>query len=1014
MNVEQMIFDALNIESTFNIQVMSLTRLVDKVCSKVVDKTKVLDKDSGVLLVSKIMLENKDNLKKYTSIDKSSNLAEKIYETIVQFKSSGIKPDEVKSQCGNITLNDKLDDLKFIYEMYEEKVENDLIDSADLLDIFCRELKTNNLIKTSSVYMGLFDFLTFKQLSCVKSLAENSQSFSISLSANTLQTNKHIYLNEMFALITDIFKSNNIEYKIFNNSMKGDNDFSHLSKNLFGIEPQKQITKGNVVLVEAETEKDEISFVARKIKQLVVENNYNFDDFNIVCSSLENFNSLLKEKFDEYNFPYYFDCSMPLTEHFFGRFVLNCLEVISKDFERENVLEFLRSPFVNLERKDFEEFENFVLKNNIDKYKFFNNYDDQTFTSIQSNYLQFFKDLKESIKQNRSITNYIDCINVIFEKFNVQEVLTNLSSNSYYDIDFQKSTSLVFDAFNKVVEKIKSMMQGTICDFEYFISLLSNVMTSAKINTVPLGVNRIFVGDINTSSFAKKKVMFLLGAVAGKLPSYSDDCGIITDTEILELSSKNLLSPSIRFLNKRKKFNTFECMLMPYEKLFVSFSNLSKDSSNKPSEAVFALQNCLTLDGNSTLPIYKISEELNYLELKNELYKDDISKNFVYADKQRLYDFASTKLENNYENILARKVLDIENMTRSNTRKDIKDAGNLFFTNNSISVSELEKYFACPYKHFVDYGLRVKEREVGKLKVCDIGNIMHKIAELFVKDLINSNFAYNEQKIEEITNQVLDENKILDSVDFDTIRTDNLISEAKMLCDKIYNQILVSEFKPHYVEQEFKNFNYGNISLKGKVDRIDLFNDYFTIIDYKTGKSDFSFKDVFYGNKIQTIIYLSVVEQLYKKTPVGAFYFPVKNKFIEEGDFDRMDGVFLNVPEVYNKLDIGIERDNESKYLNISMKDGKLITASNNYALDNDQLNSIKAYAKQLVNIAVEEIKSGYITPKPTKDACKYCEYKLLCKFNCSEDGTRKNDTRITKSSFDNVIKNQEADNGKN
>jgi ATP-dependent helicase/DNAse subunit B len=59
----------------------------------------------------------------------------------------------------------------------------------------------------------------------------------------------------------------------------------------------------------------------------------------------------------------------------------------------------------------------------------------------------------------------------------------------------------------------------------------------------------------------------------------------------------------------------------------------------------------------------------------------------------------------------------------------------LFFPKKTTSISQLECYFSCPYKFFANYGLGIKEREESRLKSIDFGNVLHRIAELYVKDI---------------------------------------------------------------------------------------------------------------------------------------------------------------------------------------------------------------------------------------------------------------------------------------
>ena len=49
-------------------------------------------------------------------------------------------------------------------------------------------------------------------------------------------------------------------------------------------------------------------------------------------------------------------------------------------------------------------------------------------------------------------------------------------------------------------------------------------------------------------------------------------------------------------------------------------------------------------------------------------------------------------------------------------------------------------------------------------------------------------------------------------------------------------------------------------------------------------------------------------------------------------------------------------------------------------------------YALKISENAVKEMKEGYIEPKPLGEACTYCKFKSICKFN--ENAGRKQESK--------------------
>ena len=78
--------------------------------------------------------------------------------------------------------------------------------------------------------------------------------------------------------------------------------------------------------------------------------------------------------------------------------------------------------------------------------------------------------------------------------------------------------------------------------------------------------------------------------------------------------------------------------------------------------------------------------------------------------------------------------------------------------------------------------------------------------------------------------------------------------------------------------------------LRGYVDRVDVWNNgycnYFRVVDYKTGRKDFDYCDVFNGIGLQMLLYMFALEQegadvlCEKPIPAGVQYFAARSPFI--------------------------------------------------------------------------------------------------------------------------------------
>ena len=63
-----------------------------------------------------------------------------------------------------------------------------------------------------------------------------------------------------------------------------------------------------------------------------------------------------------------------------------------------------------------------------------------------------------------------------------------------------------------------------------------------------------------------------------------------------------------------------------------------------------------------------------------------------------------------------------------------------------ISVSQLESYNGCPYKYFINYGLKLNTIDDDKINAIDNGNILHEYLYFIVPIIYSGNYE-NIQKL---------------------------------------------------------------------------------------------------------------------------------------------------------------------------------------------------------------------------------------------------------------------------
>lgn len=998
-NAERMIFNAIKKEAVFNVDVFSFNRLANKVVEN--KNIQILSKQKGIMVISKLILKNKDKISTFNKLSSSSGLAQTIYETIMQFKSSGILPNEIIIKNDNSHLDNKLKDIKFIYELYEKELSENFSDEANRLIQLSNQIKTSELISSSSIYIGMFENFTYIQLEVISNLIKYSKDITISLCANTIQPNSNIYLNENLQKIIDLCNSKGFKYEIENIYDNNKNEISHMKNNLFAVADCKKISSQNILIYEAENKQEEIEFIAKKIKELVLLKNYRFSDINIAVGNLSDYEETIKKVFNEYGLPYNIDTTDKLSNTYLAKFILNLCELKLKNNNIRAVINFIKSDFVQLDKQDKDNFETYCYKYGINNYKFLKPFilgkqetEFDKIENIREYYSSIYNVIDNGFVNENNSQLYTKTIFEIFKVLKVEEKINNLSNNKEFDINERKKFDLSFKKVVSVLNDIESVLGESSVSFEMFYELLKSTFDSTVVSSIPLKVDSIFIGDYLEGYFNKEKIMFLVNVTEKNFPVVQNDCGIITDKEIDLLSTKNILNPTIRQINKRAKFKAFELSVCFKEKLFLTYAVFNEGKEQKPSEIIDNIKKLFINNVFQNKGIY-------YRELTYE-----------YSPKMADIVFAG-----NLKNVIKSNMIDVEGLKELGFEENEKLVEILRYEPiyqiknqdmNKVSISKVENYNTCPFKYYSQYVLGIKENEIYGVKPLDVGNILHECAQMFVDRLIKNNYKLDENVKSlstKIFNETLSQNKY-EQVDKTSIVAQNLIEEVENLFEYIIYQTSKSNFKPTKTEFSFRDYDLCGVKVSGIIDRVDEFENYCIILDYKTGSDIFDYKDVFVGKKLQILIYSYILEKITNKRVFGSFYLPVTNKFSKEDDEEydkyKFSGIYFNNLELMKCLDNDLESLNKSDIFKAT------ITSKNepdrytlNVALTNEELDNIKSYAVKMLMKTISNINSGNITPSPLGDkCCEYCPYFSLCKYDINQNGYRNKPKGINKNTF--------------
>ena len=376
---------------------------------------------------------------------------------------------------------------------------------------------------------------------------------------------------------------------------------------------------------------------------------------------------------------------------------------------------------------------------------------------------------------------------------------------------------------------------------------------------------------------------------------------------------------------------------------------------------------------------------------------------------------------------------DLEGLNYTNLPKDIQkeNINKLYGNTLTTSVSKLERYRSCPFSYYLQYGLKLKEKEELKIQSFNTGSFMHETIDEFFdyvkqKDL---NLAeIEEDEILKIVSKIIDENLNLNKnfIFTATAKYKMLVRRLKKIVSKalkyIIHTIIYSDFSLEGTEIEFgKKEKYApivldledgkKVEITGKIDRIDTatseYGKYLRIIDYKSSAKNIELNEVYAGLQIQLLTYTDAICKEEDMMPAGIFYFSLLEQMIKadkkmtEEEIEqmiqknfRMKGLIIADVKII-KMNDNTLKSGSSKLVPAALTTSGTINEKWTNGVKSEEFKILQDYIYKTIKDISKEILSGKIDLKPYykkgKTPCEYCEYKAICGFDSRQNNNKYN-----------------------
>lgn len=812
----------------------------------------------------------------------------------------------------------RADDIALIYREYLRRTEGKYADAAGRMKLLANYLAQSDYLKGATVYVACFDAYTKQMRNILDIMRAKADEVAV---FDTAPTSYRFGDTVLYAASSPVYAAKAIVAKIAD-------------------EHRRVVSYDDMCVVTADARPDELKRI--------------FRENGIPCAA---------------------PSALPLGEHALGRFLSAALAVPVRGYRSEDLIRLSKNPFVGVEKRDSDAFERYVRAFGI-TYKLFLS----PFTLLS--------DAEEGSGDRRMYDGAERARGVLahlIELLQSRDAQTFdglrrlvAYARTHYTEEMQRADDGRANPFERaegLIALCETLMRGA--DDKVVLDALVEGMSTTDLASRPRLSGVVEIGSERDFRARTFKHIFVADFNTDAHPMTTADGGLLSDDDIADLRGAGVeLSPTTAEVNKRAR-DEFFLLLASAERLTLVHTDKPAACTEFVRERAKSFVESGTEADRVRLRRAKTPEEfLDVCPTRTMLIEE------VLAAKEG----AESGFDEPLYYAVAREAVgkEAERYAMPSDPTEVPEAG-AFMLSDSTKVTQLEAYFACPMKHWLTYGLQLRPVPTSDLKAADVGSVLHEVAEKYVAVMDTEDAEKAALRL--LADALEASGKKDDAASRRLIKI--LTNEAVQMCRAIRMQIECGGFRPAATEQSFGlggdlegvalDVGGRRVTLRGRIDRMDVCDNMARIVDYKTGRKTFDLTEAKCGVEIQLLVYLAVLIRAGYR-PAGAFYFSTLKEFGDKREA-MFSGVCACEDDVLTAMDEDICLTGESSLLEVK-KTNPLVVGNGETEFD---LVMLTDYALKIAARAAEEITGGYIAPAPfatgSKVACNACDFRSVCGF---------------------------------
>ena len=1035
------------------------------------------------MILRKILAERQDKLKFFGRAAKARGFGDALSAGLDELKNYALTPEDlikVQQKILPPDLKAKLDDISLLSADYAAAMAGRMTDGADMLNTLVERLPQAEFMRGAEVWVDGFIFFHPQERKILTALMQICSVLHITLAMQPDVMSRDNQrptglFHRSWETMNALRKSaTELSVPVVVKPLEEMRRFTKASlsaveSELFKFTPRSiDGTAGvniGVNIIEAANRRLEAETVAADILRLCREENYRYRHIGVLVRE-ESYFPLLARVLTAYNIPFFQAGKREGVHHPLAELLRSTLDIL-ETWQYEPIFRALRTGFFPLTEEQADLLENYALEFGLRGKKVWlstedwhwerrawDNDNETEHTLSDSAYLAQINTLRRAVMQplenlsqkftgRLTVRQMTAALYEFLQELNVPDTLVKWAER---DTTAGRLTEAaehrqIWRDIMELLDQLVAAGSEEVMSRAEYEQILAEGLEALSVSLIPPGLDYVSVSAFDQNSLDNSRAIYIMGVNEGIMPRRAREKGLFTDAERLRLKEAGLdISSGGLEGILAEKYLLYRGFTNAREYLCVSYALSGGETGLSPSSLIKTLRRIIPQSGFMSIPseTWGDSSELTGAERLLLAYAPLAMSKMAAAFRaknegrtipswwQDVYNWSlnepqlSAKCDTALAGLLTKP---------HDAQLAAGISADLFSRRGRVrgSVTRFERFRNCPFQHFAQYGLKLRERRLYRFRAPDLGTLLHELLRRFGEQLKREGRRWScvtETEAETLCHDLVTElapklmSNILASTHQYKHQTERIEQVAKHSIERLIAWDKVGAFHPEVYECSFGsggkmmmppltyNLTRGQIlEIVGQIDRLDMDESgrYFLIVDYKTGQAAINLAEVYYGLRLQLLTYLLAARNYLTmneqdKLPAAMLYFFLRYPLLTAErhltkDEARAELLKKLALPGWVLLDQNVIKavDPTGQFFRLRLKkDGLPYTTDRPKVKTADEFAYLLEYVEILLADTGNKIMAGDIAPWPIKTdkhtPCAYCPYGALCGFDLKLD----------------------------